>query len=116
VLLVLAALVTGTLPLPMQAAALLFSVAAIVVGVRALRAVWRPGLRERLAPVLLLGLVFASLLAISFSVMLALWPVQMERQECVSRALTLSARQACETRYQEALVERLEEMTGQSGN
>ena len=111
VLLVLAALITATLPLPVQAAALLFAVAALVVGLRALRVVWRPGLRERLAPVLLLGLTFAALLVLSLSVMLALWQVQVEHQKCTARALTIGAREECEVRYQESIERRLEELT-----
>lgn len=111
VLLVLAALITATLPLPLQAAALLFAVAAVVVGLRALRVVWRPGLRERLAPVLLLGLSFAALLIVSLSVMLALWQVQVERQECLARALTIGAREDCEVQFQDSIERRLEELT-----
>lgn len=112
VLLVLASLVTATLPLPLQVAALVFAVAAVVVGLRALRLVWRPGLRAQLAPLLLFGLAFAGLLTVSLSVMLALWPVQMERQTCMSRALTLGAQEACQARYEESLVLRLEELMG----
>lgn len=109
-LLILAALVVAALPLPAQAAALPFAIGGIVLGVRALRVVWRPGLREQLAPLLLLGLGFAALLTVSLGVMLAFWSVQMERQTCLSRALTLGARQDCETRFQEALTERLDEL------
>lgn len=116
VLLMLAALVTMALPLPWQAAALAFVVGAIVVGVRALRAAWRPGLRERLAPLLIFLLGFATLLALSLGLMLAFWPVQIERQQCLARAVTISAREACDARYQEALNERLEELTGRSGD
>ena len=110
-LLILAALVTASLPLPVQAAALLFSIAAIVVGARALRVAWRPGLREQLAPLLVLGLVFAALLTLSLAAVLALWPVQMEHQTCLSRALTLGARQDCETQYEESVTERLDELS-----
>jgi uncharacterized protein involved in response to NO len=110
-LLILAALATASLPLPAQAAALLFSIAGIVVGARAMRVVWRPGLREELAPLLALGLAFAALLTLSLAATLALWPVQMEHQTCLSRALTLGARQDCETRYQESLTERLDELS-----
>ncbi len=110
VLLVLAALVTATLPLPLQVAALIFSIAAIIVGVRALRVVWRPGLRERLAPLLLLGLAFSALLVVSTSVMLSMWQVQLDHQVCLRRALTIGAREACEVQYQESIERRLEEL------
>ena len=114
-LLILAALIVASLPLPAQAAALPFAIAGIVVGIRALRVVWRPGLREQLAPLLFLGLGFATLLAVSLAVMLAFWSVQMERQTCLSRALTIGARQDCETRYQESLTERLDELSRRPG-
>lgn len=110
-LLMLAALVVASLPLPVQAAALPFAIAGVVVGVRALRVVWRPGLRQQLAPLLLMGLGFAGLLTLSLTVMLAFWSVQMERQTCLARALTLGAQADCEVQYQESLTERLDELS-----
>ena len=115
-LLVLAALVTSSLPLPWQVAGLVFAVAAIGVGIRALVAVWKAGLRGTLVPVLVVGLVLAGLMSISLTAMLALWPVQVELQDCRRDALTIAAREACEEQYQESLVERLERATGQTSD
>ncbi len=106
-LIMLASLVTAALPLPWQAAALVFALGAIVVGIRAMRAVWRSGVRGALVPVLGVGLVFAALMSISLATMLALWPLQVQRQDCLRDALTISAREACEVQFQDALTERL---------
>lgn len=111
-LLMLATLVAATLSLPWQAAALAFAIAAMVAGVIALRSVWRAGLRGALLPVLGMGLAFAALMSLSLVTMLALWPVQMQRQECLRDALTISASEACEAQYQDALQERLDRATG----
>lgn len=105
-LLTLAAMFVSTLALPWQAASLLFAVAAIGVGLRALRTVWKVGLRGAVVPMLVVGLAFTSLLAVTMAATLTFWPVQVERQECLSGALTISAKQACEHQYEERLQER----------
>jgi hypothetical protein len=110
-LLVLAALLTTTLPLPWQLGSLAFAVAGLVVGLRALRQVWRSGLRQQLAPLLLFGLAFAALMTLSMSVMLAFWPAQVARQECQARAVTIDAREQCELDFQQSLTDRLNELT-----
>lgn len=110
-LLVLAALLTTTLPLPWQLGSFAFAVAALVVGVRALRQVWRSGLRQQLAPLLLVGLAFTALMILSMSAMLAFWPAQMARQECLARAVTIDAREQCELDFEQSLNDRLSELT-----
>lgn len=110
-LLLLAAVVTSTLPLPWQAASLVFIVAALVVGIRALRSVWRAGLRGVLVPMLAIGLAFTALMSVSMASLLALWPVQLERQECLQGALTIAARESCQVDFQHTLEERLRELT-----
>ena len=86
-------MVTTTLPLPWQAASLVFVVAALVVGIRALRFVWRAGLRGVLVPMLAVGLAFTALLSVSMASLLALWPVQLERQQCLQDALTIASQE-----------------------
>ena len=110
-LLVLAALLTTTLPLPWQLGSLAFAVAGLVVGVQALRRVWRSGLRQQLAPLLLVGVAFAALMIVSMGVMLAFWPAQVARQECQARAITIDAREQCEVDFQQSLTDRLSELT-----
>lgn len=111
-LLMLATLLTSTLPLPWQVATLGFAVLALVVGVRALVQVWRSGLRGALVSVLAVGLAFAAMLAASTAGLIALWPVQMERQECLQGALTISATERCESDYRDALDDLLERARG----
>lgn len=111
----LAALVTATLPLPWQAAGLAFAILAIVLGLRALRTVWASGMRGTLVPVLAVGLVFTTLMTVSLGTMLALWPLQLERQDCLRDALTITATEACETQFQQGLTERLEQIGQRPG-
>ena len=100
--LVLASVLVDTLRLPWQAAALPFALAAIVVGVRAIVVAVRARSRG-LVPVLAAGLVIASSLTLLLSIQLALWPVSLERQGCLEGALTIGARNACETQYTQHL-------------
>ncbi|WP_250448645.1 hypothetical protein, partial [Actinotalea sp. C106] len=111
-LMMLATILAVSLPLPWQAAALAFALGAVVLGIRALRAVWRSGLRGALVAILGFGLGLAALLTLSLVTMLALWPVQMERQSCLRDALTISATTACEDQFQQRLDETLERVPG----
>ncbi|GEL96553.1 hypothetical protein [Cellulomonas terrae] len=111
--LVLASVLVETLRLPWQAAALPFALAAVVVGVRALVVAVRARSRG-LAPLLAVGL-FVSL---SWSLLLvgqvATWPAQVAKEECLDGALTIGARSACETQYEQDVEELLPSMGGRS--
>lgn len=111
VLLILAGLATSALPLPWQVASLGFTLTAIVVGIRALRRIRRPGRRDPISPLLVFGLMFAVLMTLSTVGTLMLWPVQMARQECLSTAVTISAREQCEADYEAGLRDRLQQLT-----
>lgn len=102
-----ATLVTSALPLPWQASAVVFAVGSLVAGARALRTVWLAGLRGALPLALGVGLGFGAVMTASLVAMLALWPVQAERQECLRSALTISAQEACEERFEQELTDRL---------
>lgn len=91
------------LPLPWQLAGLVLAVVAMVLGVRALRLIWSTGLRRALAAPLVIAMAFSGLVLVSSSSVLATWPIQMRHQECLERALTVSARDACEAEYREAV-------------
>lgn len=106
-LLMLASLVMFDRPLPWQAAALALVVAALVVGVRALIAVWRTGMRGVIIPALGVGLLLSGLMASTLTMMLAAWPITVERQECLAGALTISAKEGCESQYSDALQQSL---------
>lgn len=112
-LLLLATIVTGSLPLPWQAGSLGFVVAALVVGIRALRSVRRAGVRGGLVPLLAVGLAFTALLSLGTVGLLALWPVQLDRQHCLQDALTISANDKCQTDYQHTLLDYQHTLEGQ---
>ncbi|WP_182111953.1 hypothetical protein [Actinotalea sp. JY-7876] len=107
-LLLLATLVVTSLPLPWQAAAVGFAVAAVVVGIRALMAVWRAGLRGAVVPLLGLGIGFSAVMVLSLGTMLALWPLQVELEQCRRDALTISAQDRCQAEYEQSLRDVLE--------
>ena len=100
--LVLASVLVATLRLPWQAAALPFAIAAVVVGVRAIVVAVRARSRG-LAPVLAVGLVISVLWTFSVTVLLAPWEAQQAKQECLERALTIGARNACESQFEKDL-------------
>lgn len=97
------ALVTTALPLPGPAFGAVLAVAALVTGIRALVAVLSAGLQRSLLPVVAVGLALALLYLVSSLGVIATWPIQQERQDCLARALTVSARDACEEDYREAI-------------
>ena len=101
--LMLATLLVSALPLPWQAAAVLFAVAALVEGVRGLRSAWRAGVRGALVPMLVMGIVASSLLTLGTAGMIALWPIQMDRQTCLRDALTIASQDQCDSAYQSSI-------------
>ena len=102
-LLVLSSLLVSTLPLPWQAASLVFALVGLVVGGRALQLALRSGARGSLPAALGLGVAVAFFWSFVTAGMLLLWPVQVAHQECVAGALTVSARHACEQQYEQDL-------------
>uniref|UniRef100_UPI0028E7961D hypothetical protein n=1 Tax=uncultured Cellulomonas sp. TaxID=189682 RepID=UPI0028E7961D len=103
--LVLSSVLVATLPLPWQAAAFLFAVPAVVVGLRALVVATRARTRG-LVPLLAVGGVVALLWTLFLGGIALQWPAVLERQECLEGALTVTATSACELQYEQH-VERL---------
>lgn len=99
-LLVLCSLVCSSLRLPWQAAALLFSVAAVVVGVMAVAAVARARTHRGSVVFTAVGVVLAGLLALSQAAALVFWPIQADLQECLDEALTPTAERECRSDYE----------------
>ena len=104
--LILASVLVDTLRLPWQAAALPFALAAIVVGVRAIVVAVRARSRG-LAPLLTVGLVVGLSLTLLLILQLALWPASLKKQDCLEGALTIAARNACETQFTQDVEELL---------
>ncbi len=113
-LLLLAAELTRTLPLPWRLAGLVFSVLALVQGARALRAVraHRKGNHGGLPPgptggvLVLVGFVVAVVLTVVQLVMLAAYPLVQDQESCRDRALTRTALDRCD----DELFDRIEQL------
>lgn len=104
-LLLLGAELTRTLPMPWRLAGLVFSVLALVQGVRALRALraHRTGKHDGLPPgptggvLVLVGVVVAVVLTVVQVVMLVAYPLVQDQESCRDRALTRTAMERCDT-------------------
>lgn len=107
-LMMFAALVTGTFPLPWQLASFAFALGAVVMGARALLSVRRSGLRGGIVAVLAAGVGFSVAMLVSLVAVVALWPAQMELQDCQRDALTISAQERCQEAFDDAVSERLQ--------
>jgi hypothetical protein len=73
------------------------------MGIRALRTVWATGLRRSLMPVVTVSLVLASVYLVSSISVVLTWSIQQEHQDCLARSLTVSARDACDAQFRQAL-------------
>ncbi|HLS15187.1 MAG TPA: hypothetical protein VK095_11815 [Beutenbergiaceae bacterium] len=110
-LLMLGAVLTAQLDLPWQLISPLLTVAAIVVGVRTLVSVIRQRLGVTIVVLLSGGLALSGMLLLTSLGSLVMWEAQMDRQQCMRTALTVSAEDQCEAAYQEALTERFGDVT-----
>lgn len=111
-LLMLATVLTYSLPLPWSAGAAVFSISAVVVGLLTVQALWRAGLRGPMVTLTVLFVLLAGFVTLALLTMLALYPVQAQREACLREALTISARERCEAEFEEAVTERLTPGTG----
>jgi hypothetical protein len=100
--LVLSSVLVATLPLPWQAAALVFALGALVIGVWALVVSVRAHARG-LTPMIGVGVVIALCWSFLLALQLALWPVAQDKQDCLEGALTITAQNACAAQYDEDL-------------
>lgn len=96
-LLMLAVVLVSALRFPWRTAALAVAVVAIVVGVRAILAARRARVRGAFVPVLGLGVGLAGLIALQTLGTLVAWDVEADYQRCVDGAITVAARERCET-------------------
>jgi hypothetical protein len=105
-LLMLAGLLCLELPVPWQAAGIVFTGLGIVVGVQAIRRVAAAGMRGTLIASLGIGLAMAGIILLLQIAMLALWPAAFRLQECRADALTISAEDQCLRDYERSVIER----------
>src|SRR5690625_7297516 len=100
-------LLSSNLPLPWQIIATVAFLAALVTGVRALITLWKAHVRGAALPMIVMGLVISGILLASSVTLLAVWPLQMERQNCLHRAITGSAQERWETQVEDGVRKRL---------
>ncbi|UFU03877.1 hypothetical protein LQF12_04510 [Ruania suaedae] len=93
-------------PIPWQVAAPLFFLAGVALGVRSLLVHRRAGMTGRFTVFLAFGVAMAGMLTLSSLAPLAMWDAQVQRQQCLDSALTLSAEDRCEADFADALEER----------
>jgi len=105
-LLLLAVIVVSTMPFPWQAVSLALALGAIVVGVRALVAVWRARVRGALVPALGIGVGLSAMLALQMVSTLVTWDVALAHQQCLDGAITVSAEKRCDVERTQALEEK----------
>lgn len=108
-------LLASQLPLPYTLVAPVLIIATVVLGVIALRGSWAISPRNLMTPMLIAGIAMALMMSVTVASKFILWPIEMERQECVAYAITNTAQAECEAAYQQALTERLESLRGATG-
>lgn len=112
----IAAVLVSLLPLPWGAAALAFVVGAVITGIRALRTAAKGRVGGGLAPLVVVGLVLAGMLGLMTLAPLAVWSAQSQLQDCLSSAVTVSARSACEQEFEQQSTDQLENWLGSTGS
>ncbi|MDT0165669.1 hypothetical protein Q9R32_08880 [Actinotalea sp. AC32] len=103
-----ATLLVTMMPFPVQVAAGLFALGALVTGARAVVLAWRAGVRTPALGALAGLVVLAGVMVLSFATMVAFWPAQQANAECVRLAVTTSAREACAEQLQRDVEDVLE--------
>ena len=110
-LLMLATLLTSTIALPWRLVSVAIALLALVVGVRALRRIWRAGLRGFLVVAMSAGVVMTFALALTTLAVIPVWQIEMDRQSCLNEAITVAATSTCESDYQTAITEYQKSLT-----
>lgn len=102
-LVMLASLLLSSVDLPWRMLSVVVGAVALVVGVRALRTVWRAGVRGLLVAVLAAGMTMTVVLAVSTLAVIPVWQIEMDRQHCLGQAITMTAESSCQTAYETAI-------------
>lgn len=110
-LLMLATLLTSTIALPWRLVSVAIGLLALVVGIRALRRIWRAGLRGFLVVAMSAGVIMTFALALTTLAVIPVWQIEMDRQSCLNQAITLSATSTCESDYHTAISEYQKSLT-----
>lgn len=102
-LLMFATIVTSALTLPVRLVALVFAVWAFVVGVQAFKYAWGKQIRGAFIGFLGLGITLTALLGLTVLTIIPRWNIEMDYQTCRSQAITVQAKSACDTAFQESI-------------
>lgn len=94
-------------PIPWQLLAPVAGAVAVYLGVRALITYRKVGMTAFSSVFLMLGVAIAAVLSLSSLTLLTMWDEQVAHQQCMDRALTVQAEQACADAYEQAMQERL---------
>jgi hypothetical protein len=108
--LVLASVLVAALPLPWRVASIAFAAAAVVWGVRAWVLAVRTRVRSGLPVALGLGVLVACGWILVGVAWLSFWDAESTHQDCVSHALTVSARQECAQQLDRDVQRRTDEL------
>ena len=82
-----------------------FAVAALVAGGTTLRRVRRATVRGMLVAAVVAGMAVSVTLGLATVAVVPVWDIEMDRQTCLSEAITHSARSKCLASYQDAIQE-----------
>lgn len=113
--LLLLTLFVQTLDLPWRLLTVLTGGAAAVFGVIALVAAWKARMRGLTIPAVVIGIVMSSVMALSTLLLLFIWQIEIDHQDCVNGAITVSARDTCDTTYQQDFEEWRKNMESRAG-
>lgn len=94
-------------PIPWQLFAPVAGAVAVYLGIRALITYRKVGMTTFSSVFLMFGVGIAAVLSLSSLTLLTMWDAQVAHQECMDRALTVQAEQACTDAYEQAMQERL---------
>lgn len=99
--LLIASVLASTLRVPWSAVSGLFTIAAVVMAVRGLVQARRARVRGTVPAMMGASLAVAAVWGLVSLGMLALWPAQAARQECLDSALTVTAQRQCERQFEQ---------------
>lgn len=95
-LLILGAFLSSNFPLPWKVLGLLFSLAALTVGILAMVSLVRQKAPALVRMSTTVGLVVALMLTIGTGAAIILWPITERYETCMTTALTSKAQRECE--------------------
>jgi hypothetical protein len=103
----LAAILTERLPLPWQLATVAVSLVAALLGLRAVYAAIKARMPRGLVVLAGVGVGISFTVALSMVTVALFWPLPLEQQRCMERAITITAQNQCTEQYRQGIADRL---------